>query len=76
MQNAALLSAQSAAGWQQMWQTMSWQVLVSHRDRLTSADGPVAHVAGLAGAAVAPDGVGADCILITLVLPTATLIVL
>lgn len=41
-----------------------------------SADGPVAHVARFARAAVSLDSVGADGILITAVLPTATLVVL
>lgn len=42
----------------------------------TSTDGPVAHVARFAGAAVSLDGVGADGILITVVLPAATFVVL
>lgn len=42
----------------------------------TSADGPVAHVARLAGAAVSLDSVGADGILIAVVLPAATVVVL
>lgn len=41
----------------------------------TSADGPVPHVARFAGAAVALDSVGADGVLITVVLPAATLVV-
>lgn len=41
-----------------------------------SADGSIPHVAWFAGAAVSPDGVGADGILITIVLPAATLIML
>ncbi|TKC35320.1 hypothetical protein EI555_006094, partial [Monodon monoceros] len=42
----------------------------------TSTDGPVAHVARFAGAAVSLDGVGADGILITVVLPAATFVML
>lgn len=42
----------------------------------TFADGPVPHVARFAGTAVSLDSVGADGILITVVLPIATFIVL
>lgn len=42
----------------------------------TSTDGPVAHVAWFAGAAVSLDSVGTDGILIAVVLPAATFIVL
>jgi len=41
-----------------------------------SADGSIAHVARFAGAAVSLDSVGADGILITVVLPAATFIML
>ena len=42
----------------------------------TSADGPVAHVAWFAGAAVPLDSVGTDGILIAIVLPAAAVVVL
>lgn len=42
----------------------------------TSADGAISHVARLAGAAVSLDCVGADGIFVTVVLPTATIIML
>lgn len=59
---------------QEPWQRGSSQL--AQGSRPTSADGPVAHVARFARAAVSLDSVGADGILITAVLPTATLVVL
>lgn len=46
------------------------------RQELTSADGAIAHVARLAGTQVSSDGVGADGVLITQILPAGTLIML
>lgn len=42
----------------------------------TSADGPIAHVARLAGTQVSTNGVGADGVLITQALTAGTLIML
>lgn len=42
----------------------------------TSADGPISHIARFAGAAVSLDSVGADGILVTVVLPAAAFIML
>lgn len=56
---------------------VGWQLTVyPSGSKPTSADGPVPHIAWFAGAAVSSDSVGADGILITVVLPTATFIVL
>lgn len=44
--------------------------------KITSADGAVAHVAWLAGTQVSSDGVGADGVLITQILAGGTLVVL
>lgn len=43
---------------------------------LTSADGAVAHVARLAGTQVSSDGVGADGVLITLILAAGAIVML
>lgn len=43
---------------------------------LTSADGAIAHVARLAGTQVSSDGVGADGVLITQILPAGALVML
>lgn len=44
--------------------------------KITSADGAVAHVAWLAGTQVSSDGVGADGVLITQILAGGALVVL
>ena len=44
--------------------------------RLTSAGGAVAHIAGLAGAQVASDGVGANGVLVAGTLADGTLVTL
>lgn len=43
---------------------------------ITSTDGAVAHVAGLAGAQVSSDGVGADGVLVAQILAAGALVVL
>lgn len=67
-----MIAGEDQERWMEVWVFVSVHLVREP----TSADGPIAHVARLAGTQVSTNGVGADGVLITQALTAGTLIML